>query len=261
MTSRPRSRCCGLAGEEAQRGVALEHRLGRPAERLHLEPVVHHRQRRHAAVVGGASHLGEGGAQLLGASGPAEVRAVDRPASWVLLPGTGILERVDLRTYRFSSSFTLEAPRKRVHEVLVDLEFYSEWWPQVRAVAKIDDDHALVVCRSTLPYDLELELSCGQPRPGLPGGGHRRPDPRVGEVSPRRAEPRHDLAAVRAGGARRGSDVRAGVVRRQAAAGVEPPPDDAGCRAGPAGESFSRVRRSPRRSRAPGRCAGPARCR
>jgi hypothetical protein len=62
-------------------------------------------------------------------------------------------------TYRFSSTFTLEAPRKRVHDVLVDLELYAEWWPQVRAVAKIDDDHALVVCRSALPYDLELELS------------------------------------------------------------------------------------------------------
>ena len=46
-----------------------------------------------------------------------------------------------------------------MHEVLVDLEFYGEWWPQVRAVAKIDDDHALVVCRSSLPYDLELVLS------------------------------------------------------------------------------------------------------
>ena len=64
-----------------------------------------------------------------------------------------------LRTYRFSSTFTLEAPRKRVHDVLVDLEFYADWWPQVRAVAKVDDDHALVVCRSALPYDLDLELS------------------------------------------------------------------------------------------------------
>ena len=66
---------------------------------------------------------------------------------------------MDLVTYRFSSTFTLEAPRKRVHEMLVDLEFYADWWPQVRAVAKLDDDHALVVCRSSLPYDLELELS------------------------------------------------------------------------------------------------------
>jgi hypothetical protein len=63
------------------------------------------------------------------------------------------------RCYQFSSSFNLAAPRKRVHEVLVDLERYGDWWPQVRAVAKIDDDHALVVCRSTLPYGLELELT------------------------------------------------------------------------------------------------------
>ena len=67
--------------------------------------------------------------------------------------------RLAWRTFRFSSAFTLEAPREQVHEVLVDLEFYGDWWPQVKAVAKIDDDHALVVCRSALPYDLELELS------------------------------------------------------------------------------------------------------
>ncbi len=63
------------------------------------------------------------------------------------------------RIFRFSSTFTVEAPRNRVHDVLVDLERYGEWWPQVRAVAKIDDDNALVVCRSSLPYDLELQLT------------------------------------------------------------------------------------------------------
>ncbi len=61
--------------------------------------------------------------------------------------------------FRFSTSFTLEAPLERVHDVLIDLEYYSSWWPQVRAVAKLDDDHALVVCRSALPYDLELLLT------------------------------------------------------------------------------------------------------
>jgi hypothetical protein len=66
---------------------------------------------------------------------------------------------VQPRRYRFSSAFNLAAPRKRVHEVLVDLEFYCDWWPQVRGVGKIDDDRALVVCRSALPYDLELELT------------------------------------------------------------------------------------------------------
>ncbi len=61
--------------------------------------------------------------------------------------------------YRFSESFTLQASRDRVHAVLVDLEYYSDWWMQVRGVAKIDDDTALVVCRSVLPYDLELVLT------------------------------------------------------------------------------------------------------
>jgi len=63
------------------------------------------------------------------------------------------------RRFTFSSSFTLEAPPKRVYDVLVDLEHYCDWWPQVRGVGKIDDNRALVVCRSVLPYDLELELT------------------------------------------------------------------------------------------------------
>jgi len=45
-----------------------------------------------------------------------------------------------------------------VHDVLLDLEHYVDWWPQVRAVASLGPDDALVVCRSVLPYDLELHL-------------------------------------------------------------------------------------------------------
>jgi hypothetical protein len=76
-----------------------------------------------------------------------------------ILGGVSTARSSGRRTYYFSSTFTLGKPRERVHEVLVELEHYSAWWPQVRAVAKIDDDHALVVCRSALPYDLELELT------------------------------------------------------------------------------------------------------
>jgi hypothetical protein len=63
------------------------------------------------------------------------------------------------REFDFASSFTLEASRARVHDVLLDLERYVEWWPQVRAVGKLDDDRAIVLCRSRLPYDLELVLT------------------------------------------------------------------------------------------------------
>ncbi len=63
------------------------------------------------------------------------------------------------RDFEFSTSFTLEAPREQVHGVLVDLEHYCDWWPQVLAVAKISDEQAYVVCRSSLPYDLDLVLT------------------------------------------------------------------------------------------------------
>ena len=69
--------------------------------------------------------------------------------------------------YRFASRFVVPAPRARVHDVLLDLERYSDWWPQVRAVGKLDDDRAVVVCRSALPYDLELELTAVSREPHL----------------------------------------------------------------------------------------------
>lgn len=62
------------------------------------------------------------------------------------------------RDYAFSGTWTVDAPRPLVHGVLVDLERYPEWWPQVRAVASLGADDAYVVCRSTLPYTLDLHL-------------------------------------------------------------------------------------------------------
>jgi hypothetical protein len=51
--------------------------------------------------------------------------------------------------------------------VLVDLEHYVDWWPQVRAVASAGPDEALVVCRSLLPYDLDLHLRAESRGPEL----------------------------------------------------------------------------------------------
>ena len=61
--------------------------------------------------------------------------------------------------YDFEHTMTLAATPAEVHAVLVDLEFFGSWWPQVKAVASLGDDDALVVCRSVLPYDLELVLT------------------------------------------------------------------------------------------------------
>ncbi|RNL80317.1 polyketide cyclase [Nocardioides marmorisolisilvae] len=61
----------------------------------------------------------------------------------------------------------LAAPPEDVHAVLVDLEYFGSWWPQVRAVASLGPDDALVVCRSVLPYDLELHLHAESREPWL----------------------------------------------------------------------------------------------
>lgn len=62
------------------------------------------------------------------------------------------------RRFRFESAWSVGAPPGAVRDVLVDLEYYPYWWPQVRAVAKIGPDDARVLCRSTLPYTLDLVL-------------------------------------------------------------------------------------------------------
>jgi hypothetical protein len=69
--------------------------------------------------------------------------------------------------YVFRSTWETPAPRERVHDVLLDLEHYVDWWPQVRAVASAGPDDAVVVCRSLLPYDLELHLHAESRDPSL----------------------------------------------------------------------------------------------
>jgi hypothetical protein len=60
--------------------------------------------------------------------------------------------------YSFRHTTVVPAEHDVVHAVLVDLEHYVDWWPEVRAVASLGPDDALVVCRSRLPYELELAL-------------------------------------------------------------------------------------------------------
>ena len=60
--------------------------------------------------------------------------------------------------YEFRGTWTVAAPLESVRETVVDLEHYPEWWPQIRAVAKLGPDDARVLCRSALPYTLDLVL-------------------------------------------------------------------------------------------------------
>ncbi len=61
-------------------------------------------------------------------------------------------------SYAFGGSWFVDAPLAEVAATIVDLERYPEWWPQVRAVASLGPDDAWVVCRSALPYSLDLRL-------------------------------------------------------------------------------------------------------
>jgi len=63
-----------------------------------------------------------------------------------------------VKTYEFHESWEVAAPLDDVRDVLVDLERYPAWWPQVVAVASLGPDDARVLCRSTLPYTLDLVL-------------------------------------------------------------------------------------------------------
>ena len=57
--------------------VALEHRLLRRPEHLHLEPVIHHRQRAHPNGLGRLGQGGEGRTDRLRAAGPGEAGHMD----------------------------------------------------------------------------------------------------------------------------------------------------------------------------------------
>jgi hypothetical protein len=73
--------------------------------------------------------------------------------------------RVTTSSYDFRGSWAVAAPRALVHEVLVDLEHYPDWWPQVLAVASLGPDDARVLCRSALPYTLDLVLHASRRDP------------------------------------------------------------------------------------------------
>jgi hypothetical protein len=60
--------------------------------------------------------------------------------------------------FAFEERWWLPAAPEAVRDVLVDLERYPEWWPQVVAVASLGPDDARVLCRSTLPYTLDLVM-------------------------------------------------------------------------------------------------------
>ncbi len=68
-------------------------------------------------------------------------------------------------SFVFGGRWHVPGPPSAVHDVLVDLERYPEWWPQVVAVASLGPDDARVLCRSVLPYTLDLVLHAADRSP------------------------------------------------------------------------------------------------
>ncbi|GGO84520.1 polyketide cyclase [Nocardioides phosphati] len=63
-----------------------------------------------------------------------------------------------MRRYEFAADWRLPHAPAVVHGVLEDVEHYPSWWPQVVACLKLGEDEGVVLCRSALPYTLELRI-------------------------------------------------------------------------------------------------------
>ncbi|MGH3492898.1 MAG: SRPBCC family protein [Sciscionella sp.] len=68
------------------------------------------------------------------------------------------MARIEPGYYRFCSEWLLPARPTAVYRTVVDLASYPDWWPDVRAVSKVDEDTAELRCRAVLPYSLQLRM-------------------------------------------------------------------------------------------------------
>lgn len=65
---------------------------------------------------------------------------------------------MSLNDYRFRDVWSLAAAARPVFDALVDLPSWPHWWPDVRAVHRVDDDTAELTCRAVLPYALTFRV-------------------------------------------------------------------------------------------------------
>jgi hypothetical protein len=61
-----------------------------------------------------------------------------------------------MHTYRFQSTWQVDAAPGDVYEALRVVDDYPAWWPQVCRADRVDDATYDIVVRSCLPYDLSF---------------------------------------------------------------------------------------------------------
>ncbi|MFW6599119.1 SRPBCC family protein [Propionibacteriaceae bacterium Y2011] len=74
------------------------------------------------------------------------------------------------RHFRFGGEWLVDVSQPVAYEVLADLAHYPDWWPEVRAVARLGPTEARVLVRSRLPYTLDLVLHAARAGDTAPSG-------------------------------------------------------------------------------------------
>lgn len=70
-----------------------------------------------------------------------------------------------MTSFSFSASWVVSATVDEVAALAVDLEHYPQWWPQVRAVARLGPETARVLVRAALPFTLDVVLEAVSQEP------------------------------------------------------------------------------------------------
>lgn len=63
-----------------------------------------------------------------------------------------------LPRYHFVSRWTVDAPPDAAYAAIHEVDAYPEWWPEVRAVRRLEGERRWLRTRSLLPYDLAFTL-------------------------------------------------------------------------------------------------------
>ncbi|CAN5149641.1 SRPBCC family protein [soil metagenome] len=66
-----------------------------------------------------------------------------------------------LNHYQFHSAWFIDADPGELFDALNDVMSYPLWWPEIKEVVELGDEHHMIVARSLLPYSLRFESRPG----------------------------------------------------------------------------------------------------